>query len=108
MFGAIENCPSTLDYDHIYSDLNRICETKKSEIKDNKDYFLSPDALKLLDVSLSSAVNYFKVQASHLGIYNENSKIEFSKKIINSLIDNFNQLNLEAPAKGDDSSEYDR
>ncbi len=108
LFGAIENCPSTLDYDHIYSDLNRICETKKSEIKDNKDYFLSPDALKLLDVSLSSAVNYFKVQASHLGIYNENSKIEFSKKIINSLIDNFNQLNLEAPAKGDDSSEYDR
>lgn len=108
LFGAIENCPSTLDYDHIYSDLNRICEIKKSEIKDNKDYFLSPDALKLLDVSLSSAVNYFKVQASHLGIYNENSKIEFSKKIINSLIDNFNQLNLEAPAKGDDSSEYDR
>lgn len=108
LFGTIKDCPSTLDYDHIYSDLNRICEAKKSEIKDNKDYFLSPDALKLLDVSLSSAVNYFKVQASHLGIYNENSKIEFSKKIINSLIDNFNQLNLEAPAKGDDSSEYDR
>ena len=94
LFGAIENCPSTSDYDHIYSDLNRICEEKKSKIKDNKDYFISPDALKLLDVSLSSAVNYFKKQSKHLGIYNEDSKIDFSKKIVNSIINNFNQLNI--------------
>lgn len=105
LFGAIENCPSTLDYDHIYSDLNRICEEKKSEIKDTTDYFISPDALKLLDVSLSSAVNYFKVQAKHLGIYNDDSKIQFSKKIINSLIDNFYQLNLQNADKNNEPLE---
>ena len=107
LFGAIENCPSTLDYDNIYSDLNRICETKKSKIKDNKDYFVSPDALKLLYVSLSSAVNYFKVQAKHLGIYNKELKIDFSKKIINSLINNFHQLNLSNNVNANDISVED-
>lgn len=94
LFGTIENCPSTSEYDDIYSDLNRICEIKKSKVKDTTDYFITPSALKLLEVSLSSAVNYFKVQSKHLGIYNEESKIEFSKRIINSLINNFQQLNL--------------
>lgn len=95
LFGAIKSCPSSLDYDKIYSDLNRICEVEKSKIKDNTDYFISPNALKLLDVSLASAVNYFKTQSKHLGIYNEESKIDFSKKIVNSLINNFNQLNID-------------
>lgn len=82
---------------------------KKSEIKDTTDYFISPDALKLLDVSLSSAVNYFKVQAKHLGIYNDDSKIQFSKKIINSLIDNFYQLNLQNADKNNEPlEEFDR
>lgn len=95
LFGSVKNCQNPLDYDRIYSDLNCICEMEKSKIKNSTDYFLSPNALKLLDVSLASAVKYFKTQSKHLGIYNEKSKLDFSKKIVNSLIDNFNQLNID-------------
>lgn len=95
LFGTVKNCQNPLDYDHIYSDLNCICEMEKSKIKNSTDYFISPNALKLLDVSLASAVKYFKTQSKHLGIYNEKSKLDFSKKIVNSLIDNFNQLNID-------------
>ena len=33
LFGAVEYCPSTLDYDHVYSNLNRMCEIEKGKIK---------------------------------------------------------------------------
>ncbi len=109
LFGSVKNCQNPLDYDRIYSDLNCICEMEKSKIKNSTDYFLSPNALKLLDVSLASAVKYFKTQSKHLGIYNEKSKLDFSKKIVNSLIDNFNQLNIDNEKNGKiniDDNEY--
>ena len=49
------------------------------------------------------------MQSKHLGIYNEKSKLDFSKKIVNSLIDNFNQLNIDTGKKGKmniDDNEY--
>lgn len=109
LFGSVKNCQNPLDYDRIYSDLNCICEMEKSKIKNSTDYFLSPNALKLLDVSLASVVKYFKTQSKHLGIYNEKSKLDFSKKIVNSLIDNFNQLNIDNEKNGKiniDDNEY--
>ena len=109
LFGSVKNCQNPLDYDRIYSDLNCICEMEKSKIKNSTYYFLSPNALKLLDVSLASAVKYFKTQSKHLGIYNEKSKLDFSKKIVNSLIDNFNQLNIDNEKNGKiniDDNEY--
>ena len=94
LFGTVADCLDASDYNAIYSELDKVCENKKNKIKDSHNYFISPDALKLMDVSLSSAVNFFKVQSKHLGIYNENSKKDFSQKIVNSLIDNFHELNL--------------
>lgn len=94
LFGSVEDCIDPTDYNSIYSDLNRICEEEKNKIKNEHDYFISPDALKLLDVSLSSVVNFYKMQSKQLDIYNEHSNKEFSEKIINSLIDNFHELNL--------------
>ena len=58
---------------------------------------------------MASAVKYFKTQSKHLGIYNEKSKLDFSKKIVNSLIDNFNQLNIDNEKNGKiniDDNEY--
>ena len=94
LFGMVEDCPDASEYNNIYSELNKICEIKKNIIKDEHNYLISPDALELLDVSLSSVVNFFKVQSKHLGIYNEHAKKDFSQKIVNSLIDNFHELNL--------------
>lgn len=108
LFGMVEACPDASDYDNIHSELSKICEDKKDKIKDVHNYFISPDALKLLDVSLSSVVNFFEVQAKDLGIYNEHSKKEFSQKIINSLIDNFHDLNLSNNLYEENEFDYSR
>lgn len=110
LFGVVKDCPDVLNYNTIHSDLNRICEMKKNKIKDEHNYFISPDALNLIDVSLSSVVDFFKIQSKHLGIYNEQAKKDFSQKILNALIDNFHELNLSNELydkeNSDDSREY--
>lgn len=108
LFGAVENCSDASNYNSIYSDLNKECEQKKNTIKEKSDYFISPEALKLLDVSLSSVVNFFKTQSKHLGIYDEHAKIDFSKKVVNSLINNFHDLNLSNELYIEDESDYSR
>lgn len=108
LFGTVEDCIDVSDYNDIYTDLNKICEEKKNKIKDNNNYFISPDALKLIDTSLSSVVNFFKVQSKKLGIYNEHSKKEFSKKIVTSLLDNFHELNLSNGVYEKNDSDYNR
>lgn len=108
LYGMVEDCLDPTDYNSIYSELNKICEEKKNKIKDEHNYFISPDALKLLDVSLSSVVDFFKVQSRHLGIYNEHAKKEFSEKIVNSLIDNFHELNLSNNLYDKNESDYSR
>ena len=108
LFGMVEDCPDASDHDSIHSELNKICEEKKNKIKDEHNYFISPDALKLLDVSLSSVVDFFKVQSKHLGIYNEHTKKDFSEKIVNSLIDNFHELNLSNGLYEKNESDYSR
>ena len=108
LFGTVKDCIDVSDYNDIYTDLNKVCEEKKNKIKDNHDYFISPDALKLIDTSLSSVVNFFKVQSKKLGIYNEHSKKEFSKKIVTSLLDNFHELNLSNGVYEKNDSDYSR
>ena len=108
LFGMVRDCPDASDHDNIYSELNEICEDKKNKIKDAHNYFIMPDALKLLDVSLSSVVDFFKVQSKHLGIYNEHAKKDFSQKIVNSLIDNFHELNLSNNLYEKNESDYSR
>lgn len=108
LFGMVEDCPDASEYNNIYSELNKICEIKKNIIKDEHNYLISPDALKLLDVSLSSVVNFFKTQSKNLGIYNENTKKDFSEKIVNSLIDNFHDLNLSNGVYEKNQSDYSR
>ena len=108
LFGMVQYCPNTLDYNNVHSKLNKICEKKKNKIKESSNYFISPDALKLLNVSLSSVVNFFKVQSRHLGIYNEKAKKDFLQKIVNSLIDNFNELNLSNRLYEKSESDYSR
>lgn len=108
LFGTVADCFDVSDYNDIYTDLNKVCEEKKNTIKESNNYFISPDALKLIDTSLSSVVNFFKIQSKKLGIYNEHSKKEFSKKIVNSLIDNFHELNLSNDVYEKDSSDYSR
>lgn len=108
LFGTVGTCPDASEHDNICSKLNKICEDKKSTIKDAHNYFISPDALKLLDVSLSSVVDFFEVQSKHLGIYNEHAKKEFSQKIVNSLIDNFHELNLSNGLYEENESDYGR
>lgn len=108
LFGMVEDCPDASDHNSIYSELNKICEEKKNKIKDEHNYFINPDALKLLDVSLSSVVDFFKVQSKHLGIYNEHAKKDFSQKIVNSLIDNFHELNLSNGLYKKHESDYSR
>lgn len=108
LFGMVKDCPDVSEYNSIHSELNKICEIKKNKIKDEHNYFINPDALKLLDVSLSSVVNFFKIQSKHLGIYNENTKKDFSEKIINSLIDNFHELNLSNGLYEKNESDYSR
>lgn len=92
LFGMIGNCPNVSFYNNVYTKLNKICEMKKNKIKDNSDYFITPDALKLLDISIESLVNYFKVQSKNLGIDNDQEKEKFFKKVIYSLINNFQEL----------------
>lgn len=108
LFGMVGDCPDASDHDNIHSELNKICEDKKNKIKDAHNYFISPDALKLLDVSLSSVVDFFKVQSKHLGIYNEHAKKDFSQKIVNALIDNFHELNLSNNLYEKNESDYSR
>lgn len=108
LFGTIEDCLDVSDYNDIYTNMNKVCEEKKNKIKNNRNYFISPDALKLIDTSLSSVVNFFKVQSKKLGIYNEHSKKEFSEKIVTSLIDNFHELNLYNDVYEKDTSDYSR
>ena len=108
LYGMVEDCLNPTDYNSIYSELNKICEEKKNKIKDEHNYFINPDALKLLDTSLSSVVDFFKVQSRHLGIYNEHAKKEFSEKIVNSLIDNFHELNLSNNLYDKNDSDYSR
>lgn len=108
LFGMVRDCPDASDHDNIHSELNKICEDKKNKIKDAHNYFIIPDALKLLDVSLSSVVDFFKVQSKHLGIYNEHAKKDFSQKIVNSLIDNFHELNLSNNLYEKNESDYSR
>ena len=108
LYGMVEDCLDPTDYNSIYSELNEICEDKKNKIKDAHNYFIMPDALKLLDVSLSSVVDFFKVQSKHLGIYNEHAKKDFSQKIVNSLIDNFHELNLSNNLYEKNESDYSR
>lgn len=108
LFGAVENCLDASDYNSIYSELNNVCGTKKNAIKNDDNYFISPDALKLIDVSLSSVVNFFKTQSKNLGIYDEHAKIDFSKKVVNSLINNFHNLNLTNDLYEKDESDYSR
>ena len=62
----------------------------------------------MIDTSLSSVVNFFKVQSKKLGIYNEHSKKEFSKKIVTSLLDNFHELNLSNGVYEKNDSDYNR
>lgn len=107
LFGMIENCARASNYNEKYLNLSKICELKKNKIKDNPDYFISPMALKLLDISLSSVVHFFKVHAKNFGIYNENEKIEFTKKFINSFINNFNEINISNGLYEKKESNYD-
>lgn len=108
LFGMVEDCPDASEHDSIYTKLDKICEEKKNLIKDQHNYFINPDALKLLDVSLASTVNFFKVQSKNLGIYNEQTKKEFSEKILNSLINNFHELNLSNNLYEKNKSDYSR
>ncbi len=108
LFGIVEECHTASEHNSLYSKLNKVCEEQKNNVKNDHNYFISPDSLKLLDVSLSSVVDFFKVQSEHLGIYNENTEKEFLQKIVNSLIDNFHELNLSNNLYEKDSSDYDR
>lgn len=109
LFGMVGNCADASEHDEVYSYLNNICEEKKTAIKNDSDYFITPEALKLLDVSLSSVVNFFEVQSKNLGINNEKEKKNFVQKVINSLINNFHELNLFNNSYGKkESSEYSR
>ena len=108
LFGVVEDCPDASDHNSIYSELNKICEEKKNKIKNEHNYFISPNNLKLLDVSLSSVVDFFKVQSKNLGIYDEHAKKDFSQKIVNSLINNFHELNLSNNLYKKNESDYSR
>lgn len=108
LFGTVKECIDATDYNSIHSDLDKICEAKKNKIKDADNYFVSPDALKLLDVSLSSVIDFFKVQSKNLGIYDESAKKDFAQKIINSLIDNFHELNLSNNLYEENEPDYSR
>lgn len=92
LLGMIGNCSNVLYYNDVYTKLDRICEKKKNRIKKNSNYFITPDALELLNISIKSLVNYFKVQSKNLGIDNNQEKEKFARKIIFSLIDNFQEL----------------
>lgn len=109
VLGILGNCFDMSEYDQVYSKLNTICEIKKNRIKRKQSYFLTPEAIQLIDVSLYSLVNYFKTQSQNLGIYNEKEKMTFTKKIMTSLINNFNELNLinekDLKNKGDSQSD---
>ena len=108
LFGAIENCYDASNHDNIHTDLTKICEEKKNNIKNRHDYFIEPNTLELLDVSLASVVHFFKVQSKHLGIYNEHAKKDFSEKIVNSLIDNLHELNLSNNLYKENENDYSR
>lgn len=94
LFGSIKKCPNISEYNEVHEELYNICEKGKNEIKNIADYFIDTNSLKLLEVSLVSAVKFFKTQSASLGIYNENQKIYFTKKIIDSLINNYYELNI--------------
>lgn len=94
LFGGVKNCSNISEYNEFHEELYNICEKGKNKIKNKSDYFIDPNSLNLLEVSLASAVNFFKTQSASLGIYNENQKINFTKKIINSLINNYYELNM--------------
>ena len=108
VFGAIKDCHDVQDYTDTYSDLSKICEEKKNKIKDDYNYFINPNALKLIDTSLLSVVNFFKDQSTHLGIYNEHTKKQFFQRVVTSLINNFNDLNRSNDVYEKDESDYSR
>lgn len=94
LFGEMSTCENTFEYPNVLSYLHGICDDKKNTIKNSYGYFISPNALKLLEVSLTSTVSFFKNQSQNLGTYDEQEKIKFTQKILNTLIDNFSRLNL--------------
>ena len=108
VFGAIKDCHDVQDYTDTYSDLSEICEEKKNKIKDDYNYFINPNALKLIDTSLLSVVNFFKDQSTHLGIYNEHTKKQFFQRVVTSLINNFNDLNRSNDVYEKDEYDYSR
>jgi len=105
ILGGCRHCASISEYKKAFFELANICELKKNQIKDTSNYFVTTDAIQLINVSLSSLVNYFKLQAQNLGIYNEQEKIGFTRKIMNSLIENFNELNLDNKSNQANQSE---
>lgn len=94
LLGGAKNCSSISEYNNAFFELANSCEIKKNAIKDTSEYFVTQDALQLINVSLSALVNYFKTQSQSLGIYSEKEKINFTKKIISSLMDTFSELNI--------------
>lgn len=99
LFGMIGNCPDVSYYNDVYAKLNTICEMKKDRIKKNLDYFITTDALELLNISIESLISYFKVQSKNLGIDNNQEKEKLAKKVISSLIDNFEELCIDNKEK---------
>ena len=94
LIGTVGNNDSSIDYTKLHSDMDKACDLKKDVLKGSSDYFITDNALKLMDVSLSSVVEFFKTQSKKFGIYNETEKENFYRKFVNSLIDNFYALNI--------------
>ena len=94
LIGTVDNNDSSIDYTKLHSDMDKACDLKKDVLKGSSDYFITDNALKLMDVSLSSVVEFFKTQSKKFGIYNETEKENFYRKFVNSLIDNFYALNI--------------